>query len=88
MNTVPEPQLIEQTAHSWGGSFFTQSRKSFLQMYSTCLSILNIEESLREEVGFALSTVETVGLQFLEKHGARFGWERGAGTADSCSTGR
>lgn len=80
MDTVPEPQLIEQTAHSWGGSFFTQSRKSFLQMHSTCLSILNIEESLREEVGFALSTAETVGLQFWEKHGGKL-W-RGAGTGD------
>lgn len=36
-------------------------------LLSTCASILNIEESLREEVVFALSILETVDLGILGK---------------------
>jgi hypothetical protein len=56
-----------------------------LNLLSTCPSTLNIEESLREEVVFALSILETVDLQFLEKCGGKL-WlgvgsrEHGMGT--------
>lgn len=72
-----EPQLIEQTAHIWGGSFYLclpspeNPFYSLLNLLSTCLSTLNNEESLREEVVFALSILETMDLQFLQKHGGK-----------------
>lgn len=67
-------------------------------------SIINLSINTKHHRGshgggsFALSLLETVGLEFLEKHGGSFAWEQGGGgrcggsredaNGDRCSTGR
>lgn len=51
-----------------------------LNVLSTCPSILNVEESLREEVVLVLSLLRTMVLQFLEKQGGKL--QMGAGSGE------
>lgn len=88
MNTVPEPQLIEQTAHIWGGSFYLSLPSPENPFYRRAQFVINLpvytkhQRKCQGRGSFCFEHTRNNGLTILVKHMvARFKWE-GAGSRE------